>query len=125
LDNYRYVVNARGQPESLTTDTSALARHLVASISAQRDKASADRPAYLRQHRAIEDQYPTFGKRRCATIRIDPQTHRVVLPNFGSAVYAVGAMTRSQIIDTSMAHGISCSTATVADNLLHILLRRA
>jgi hypothetical protein len=48
----------------------------------------------------------------------------VVLPDFRSVVYAVGAMTSSQIIDTSMAHGISCSTATVADNLLHILLRR-
>ena len=123
VDNYRYVVNARGQPKSLTTDTSALARHLSASISAQRIKDSADRPADLQRRRAIEDRYPALDKGRYATIRIDPQTHRVVLPDFGSTVYAVGAMTRSQIIDTSMAHAISCSTATVADNLLNIMLR--
>jgi hypothetical protein len=42
---------------------------------------------------------------RYATIRIDPQTHRVVMPDFGprSAEYAVGAMTRGQIIDAGMA----------------------
>jgi uncharacterized NAD(P)/FAD-binding protein YdhS len=123
-DYYRYVVNARGQPKSLTTDTSELARNLLAPISAQRVKESAERTAYLRQHTAVGDHYLTSDKSRYATIRIDPQTHRVVLPDFRSVVYAVGAMTSSQIIDTSMAHGISCSTATVADNLLHILLRR-
>jgi hypothetical protein len=124
LDNYRYVVNARGQPKSLTTDISELAQNLLASISAQCVENSADRAAFLQQHTAIGDHDLTSDKRRYASIQIDPRTHRVVMPDFGSAVYAIGAMTRSQIIDTSMAHGIACSTETVADNLLHILLRR-
>jgi uncharacterized NAD(P)/FAD-binding protein YdhS len=122
-DTYRYVVNARGQPKSLTTDTSKLARHLAASIHAQSVKASADRTAFLRRQTATGDYDLTSDKSRYAAIRIDPRTHRVVLPDFGSAVYAVGAMTRSQIIDTSMAHGIARSTATVADHILHMLLR--
>jgi uncharacterized NAD(P)/FAD-binding protein YdhS len=124
LDTYRYVVNARGQTKSLTTATSELEKNLLASINTQSVKGSADRTAFLRKHTAIGDYILTSDKSRYATIRVDPRTHRVVLPDFGSAIYAVGAMTRSQIIDTSMAHGISCSTATVADNLLRILLRR-
>ena len=125
LDTYHYVVNARGQPRSLTTDPSELAQNLIASISAQSHHESADRAAFLRQQTARGDRDPMSGADRYATIRIDPQTHRVVLPDFGprSAVYAVGAMTRGQIIDTSMAHGISRSTSTIADNLLNIVSR--
>lgn len=125
LDAYRYVVNARGQPKSLDTDTSQLAQNLIASISAQSVQESTDRAPFWRQHAAIGDRDPISGADRYATIRVDPQTHRVVLPDFGprSSVYAVGAMTRSQIIDASMAHGISCSTSTIADNLLHKLSR--
>jgi uncharacterized NAD(P)/FAD-binding protein YdhS len=126
LDTYRYVVNARGQPKSMTTDTSEIAQNLIASISAQRGQGPEDRAALSRQRAAIGDRDPVPSGDRYRTIQIDPRTHRVVLPDFGprSAVYAVGAMTRSQIIDASMAHGISCSTATIADNLLRILLRR-
>ena len=126
LDTYRYVINARGQPRSLTTNTSELAQNLLASISAQRVKESGGRAVDLRQHEAMGERDPKSGSDPYATIRIDPQTHRVVLPDFGprSAVYAVGAMTRSQIIDASMAHGISISTSTIADNVLHKLSRR-
>jgi hypothetical protein len=51
---------------------------------------------------------------------IDPKTHHVVLqaseniPTQSKAIYAVGAMTRGQIIDASMAHGIVQSTARIA-----------
>jgi hypothetical protein len=51
---------------------------------------------------------------------IDPKTHHVVLqaseniPTQSKAIYAVGAMTRGQIIDASMAHGIAQSTARIA-----------
>ena len=126
LDTYRYVVNARGQPRSLTTDPSELAQNLMASVSAQRLHASADRPVFWRPRSAMKGQDATSGTDRNRTIRIDPQTHRVVVPDFGpnSAVYAVGAMTRAQIIDASMAHGIACSTATIADHLLQMVSRR-
>jgi uncharacterized NAD(P)/FAD-binding protein YdhS len=125
VDTYRYVVNARGQPKSLTSDPSELAQNLIALIRAQRVQGAADRVASRRQPTTMVDQDPVSDTDEYSTIRIDPQTHRVVLPDFGpgSAVYAVGAMTRSQIIDASMAHGIACSTATIADNLLHILSR--
>jgi hypothetical protein len=125
-DTYRYVVNARGQARFLATDPSELAQNLIALSKAQRHQESTGRAASWRQRSAIEDREAVSDADRSATIRIDPQTHRVVSPDFDprSAVYAVGAMTRSQIIDASMAHGISCSTSKIADNLLHILSRR-
>ena len=94
-------------------------------IRAQSVQGVADRAAFLRQPTTIVDRDPVSDADEYSTIQIDPQTHRVVLPDFGprSAVYAVGAMTRGQIIDASMAHGISCSTATIAENLLQILSR--
>ncbi len=126
LDAYRYVVNARGQPTSLAEDPSELAQRLIASIKAQTVQASADRAAYRRQHASSGDRDPMPGPDRYATIRVDPKTHRVVLPALGPrpAIYAVGAMTRSQIIDASMAHGIACSTSTIAENLLQMLARQ-
>jgi uncharacterized NAD(P)/FAD-binding protein YdhS len=126
LDIYRYVVNARGQPKALTTDTSDLTRNLIASICAQRGQEPPDRAACGRQNTSIGQQDTVHDGNGYDTLRIDPQTHRVILPDFGpkSAVYAVGAMTRSQIIDASMAHGISCSTETIAGNLLALLPRR-
>jgi len=126
LDTYRYVVNACGQPKVLTTDTSDLARNIVASINAQRAQKRPDRTVYGQPNTSIGGKETVFNGDDHPTIRIDPLTHRVVLPDFGprAAVYAVGAMTRSQIIDASMAHGLSCSTATIADNLIHMLLRR-
>jgi uncharacterized NAD(P)/FAD-binding protein YdhS len=126
LDRYRYVVNARGQPKVLTTNTAELAQNIIASICAESGQKPPDRAVYGPQNKSIGVKDTVFDGKEYHTIRIDPRTHRVVLPNFGprAAVYAVGAMTRGQIIDASMAHGISCSTATIADNLLHMLVRR-
>ena len=38
-------------------------------------------------------------------------------------IYAVGAMTRGQIIDASMAHGIVQATSRIADNVVDYLIR--
>jgi hypothetical protein len=38
-------------------------------------------------------------------------------------LYAVGAMTRGQIIDASMARGIVKATSRIADDLVHYLTR--
>jgi hypothetical protein len=60
---------------------------------------------------------------------IDPETHHVMrqasdnMPNRSKAIYAVGAMTRGQIIDASMAHGIVQSTAGIADSWVADLKR--
>jgi hypothetical protein len=54
------------------------------------------------------------------SVWIDPRTHRVVgtgadgAPEPSHCLYAVGAMTRGQIIDASMAYGLARSTARVA-----------
>ena len=64
---------------------------------------------------------PRLG--RLNGVWIDPDTHLVRCREPDGAIktsrrlYAVGAMTRSQIIDTSMARGIVRSTALVADDL--------
>lgn len=61
------------------------------------------------------------------SILIDPDTHRVVVPgtvkisNPDLHLFAVGAMTRAQIIDSSMAYGLARSTAIVATCLIEYL----
>jgi hypothetical protein len=61
------------------------------------------------------------------SVWIDPQTHCIIRRvsankiNQSNAIYAVGAMTRGQIIDASMARGIVQSTAIIADNLINYL----
>ena len=56
------------------------------------------------------------------SILIDPSTHRIVLPNLENKsdfdLFAVGAMTRGQIIDASMALGLARSTDTVSKLLI-------
>ena len=56
---------------------------------------------------------------------INPRTHRVIQENAAGLphipLYAVGAMTRGQMIDASMAYGLIRSTAAVADDLLSLL----
>ena len=65
------------------------------------------------------------------SILIDPDTHRVVLPaadcarNHDLHLFAVGAMTRGQIIDSSMALGLARSTAKVAKHLKIELMKFA
>jgi uncharacterized NAD(P)/FAD-binding protein YdhS len=102
-DRYRYVVDARGQRRSMESNPSELAQNLLSSIGS----AFKDGPA---------------GR----FIRIDPRTHQVVSgkPAKDGAIYAVGAMTRNQIIDASMAHGLCQSTAVVAERLLDSVASR-
>jgi len=64
------------------------------------------------------------ASRGMGSILIDPDTHRVVVPAADSAsnpdlhLFAVGAMTRGQIIDSSMAYGLARSTKIVTDFLI-------
>ena len=104
---YPYVVNACGQPRSVASDPAELTRNLL-------------------QRRLIQigesrnpDTYAT------GSIVINPRTHRVIQENAAGLphipLYAVGAMTRGQMIDASMAYGLIRSTAAVADDLLSLL----
>ncbi len=117
-DSCPYVVDARGQSRFLDADPSELARSLIASGWIHIDRERVGAPASGSQGgRQGETEFLRAG-----SVRIDPRSHQVELsppPQAGGgAVYAVGAMTRGQIIDASMAHGLSLSTATIADRIL-------
>jgi hypothetical protein len=124
-DAFRYVVNAQGQQRSMETDPSELARNLINSGAVQLADGSAESAARFNRNpaqRILEsaaDHHPT------GSIGIDPETHCVPTlsaRHLGAGiVYAVGAMTRSQIIDASMAHGICRSTDKIAEDLLDIV----
>jgi len=106
-DIFPYCVDARGQPRSIETDSSELTKSLLARklILTETRTSAGDDP----------EASPGMG-----SILIDPDTHRVVVASTDSTsnpnlhLFAVGAMTRGQIIDSSMALGLARSTAKVA-----------
>jgi uncharacterized NAD(P)/FAD-binding protein YdhS len=128
-DTYRYVVNARGQEKSLEKNPSALTRNLLRSGTVLTEEIrSVDQPARLGRHVAAEPAggSPTY---KTGSIWIDPETHLIMQMGPDSnitksnVIYAVGAMTRGQIIDASMVRGIVQATYRIADDLVHYLTR--
>jgi len=125
-DAHRYVVNARGQAKALETNPSALVRNLLQRGTVQiKEYRPADRGHDITADPAIagETTYKT------GSIWIDPETHQIMqigpdnTVTRSSFIYAVGAMTRGQIIDASMARGIVQATARIADDLVAYLIR--
>jgi hypothetical protein len=63
-----------------------------------------------------------FTTYKTGSINIDPKTHHIIKPTSknittnSKAIYAVGAVTRGQIIDASMAVGIVHSVGRIADS---------
>lgn len=126
-DTYRYVVNARGQDKSLKSNSSMLAMNLIKSGMVYIDQI----PDGVKQdalHKSLSmnpdgesDQYKT------GSVWIDTETHQIMkMSNDGPAtrsdyIYAVGAMTRGQIIDASMANGSVRSTAAIAKIVIDYL----
>ena len=110
-DRYTYVVNARGQSISLESDRAELTRNLLKRNLIQ-----------IKETRTVEPGEPVSYK--TGSILVNAKTHQVIHPcsdvNYKSnpPIYAVGAMTRGQMIDASMAYGICRSTAAIAENLL-------
>jgi hypothetical protein len=123
-DSYNYVVNARGQEKSLETNPSALAGNLLNSGIIQIDEIkSVEQPAF--SDRRISSGLADGGHSyKTGSIWIDPATHRIKQVEPGghittsSAIYAVGAMTRGQIINASMVRGIVEATSRIADDLI-------
>jgi uncharacterized NAD(P)/FAD-binding protein YdhS len=113
-DRFRYVVNARGQERSLLTNPSALIKNLIDAGTVQLQTSADGTGAY-----------------ETGSIWIDPRTHQITRTNpagereVARNIYAVGAMTRGQIIDASMARGLIASTVRVADDLVAFLAREA
>jgi hypothetical protein len=122
-DTYRYVVDARGQKKSLATNPSLLVKNLLRRGTVLiKEFRSAD-------HGLSADRAPAGETYETGSIWIDPETQRImqmspesIAARF-SAIYAVGAMTRGQIIDASMARGIVQATARIADDLVDYLIR--
>ena len=123
-DAYRYVVNARGQEKSLRTNPSALVKNLIQSDTLQIEKiqlagSTADDDPNESSETKISDSAYKLG-----SLLIDPETHRVLEVNSdkeakrSNCIYAVGAMTRGQIINASMARGIVQATSRITDDLL-------
>ena len=128
-DAYRYVVNARGQQKSLATNPSALVQNLIKSGTLRIEKIlSAGSTADDAANESSETK-KSGGVHKLGSLLIDPETHRVlkVEPDReakkSNRIYAVGAMTRGQIINASMARGIVQATSKIADDLLKDLIR--
>jgi len=129
-DAHRYVVNARGQARSLETNASELAVSLLASGTVQ------IREFRLSGARTESDDLTAGGLTtagetyKTGSIWIDPDTHHIMQkgPDGKAAgsgtIYAVGAMTRGQIINASMADAIVRATSGIADDLVDYLSRR-
>jgi hypothetical protein len=126
-DVYRYVVNARGQAVSIETDPSDLMRNLlrrgIVQIEETQEIKLKENDSEVPARHSNKQTY-TY---KTGSIWIDPQTHQVVRTassvkgTKSKRIYAVGAMTRGQIIDASMAHGIVQSTACIADIMINDL----
>ena len=115
-----YVVDARGQGIDFRRNRQTLAENLLNSGTVEIEPfnpkiAAADAVPLKERHRPSLPEGEGTG-----SVWIDPHTHRIRRTGFegesglSKTIYAVGAMTRGQIIDASMAHGIAVSTEIVA-----------
>jgi len=124
---FRYVIDARGQESSVRSNPSELIQNLIQSgnillgerVRDKSEKAEVEAPS-------LAETSP----RASESVWIDPDTHRVLQINGTDSVgrsktlYAVGAMTRAQIIDVSMAKGLTRSTDSIARQLVDWLTGR-
>jgi hypothetical protein len=121
-DVYRYVVNARGQARSIQTDPSSLTKNLLKRGIVQNEETQAVQPENRQSNRSAKQPKTKLHTYKTESVWIDPATHHVIrkvsnkTPVNSNSIYAVGAMTRGQIIDASMAHGIVQSTAWIANS---------
>jgi hypothetical protein len=126
---FRYVVDARGQERSVRTDASQLYRNLILRKTIHlgeihpTQKRGPDQAAIPGSAPAKSHEVAT------ESVWIDPNTHRIMQVDPRGTVrksryfYAVGAMTRGQIIDVSMARGLTRSTDRIAEQLVNWLIR--
>ena len=128
-DAFRYVVNARGQEKSLETNPSALARNLLRSGTVQIEEIRTVGQSASSGCDAAYAMKTAGDAHKTGSIWIDPETFHIMQMGLqkkvtrSEAIYAVGAMTRGQIIDASMARGIVQATSRIADNLVNCLIR--
>ncbi len=126
-DGYHYVVDARGQAKSVQSDPSLLMQNLVKRRIVQIEERQHVQSGKIQATMSAGQQPSNSVVYKPGSLRIDPRTHCIIRRDSGgqtnqsSPIYAVGAMTRGQIIDASMARGIVQSTATIANGLIRHL----
>jgi uncharacterized NAD(P)/FAD-binding protein YdhS len=128
-DAYKYVINARGQEKSIETDPSALAYNLIKSGTVLIEELrSVDCPSRNSDHVCPDPE--TAGETyKTGSIWIDPYSHFIIQrdsddePTTSNTIYAVGAMTRGQIIDASMAREIVRATSKIAADIIDHLIQ--
>jgi len=130
-DVYRYVVDARGQKKSLESDPSALARNLRLSGTVQTTEIRHVVKKEYSNSKTAAGSKPTTQVHETGSVWIDPGSHKIIKMGsdntitLSNAIYAVGAMTRGQIIDASMARSIVQSTARIASDIIGYLTRKS
>lgn len=126
---FEFVIDARGQRKSYQTNPSELAQNLIRSGTIQIEELPClnQRDAHHGMSDARDGGTRTY---RTGSVWIDLETHRVVRKgtdqkrSISERIYAVGAMTRGQIIDASMAYASAASTHTIAADLIGFLEKR-
>jgi hypothetical protein len=116
-DHYAYVVDAIGQERSFAKNPSELARNLLRSGVVQIERfptRSRHVPPGDTKAGGKENSYDS------GSLWIDPESHQVQRMKADGSIlrsrclYAVGIMTRGQILDASTARGCALSAARVA-----------
>ena len=126
-DTYRYVVDARGQAKSIQSDPSLLMKNLQKRRIVQIEETQHVQPGEKQRKPFAKQNQSHLHLYQTGSVWIDPQTHCIIRrasthkEKQSNSIYAVGAMTRGQIIDASMARGIVQSTAAIADRLIRHL----
>jgi uncharacterized NAD(P)/FAD-binding protein YdhS len=126
-DTYRYVVDARGQAKSILSDPSLLMKNLLKRRIVRIEEAQHVQAEEKKRKPLAKQNQSNLPLYQTGSIWIDPRTHCIIRRESPhkkkrlSSIYAVGAMTRGQIIDASMARGIVQSTGTIADQLVRFL----
>jgi len=117
-DTHSFLVDARGQSRFYNRNPQALAANLLKSGTVQIEPVVLETGKKgMKYGRPAEVPLDGTG-----SLWVDPLTHRVQRTGINGhatisdSIYAVGAMTRGQIIDASMAHGSAVSTETIALN---------
>lgn len=117
-DTHPFLVDARGQSRFYNRNPQALAANLLKSGTVQIEPVVPE-TGEERMKKGPTAEAPPEGT---GSLWVDPFTHGVQRAGINGrvttseSIYAVGAMTRGQIIDASMAHGSAVSTETVALN---------
>jgi uncharacterized NAD(P)/FAD-binding protein YdhS len=126
-DAFRYVVDARGQVKSIHADSSPLTKNLLKRGLVQIGETRHVQPKEIQSNLQANQQKTKLHTYKTGSMWINPKTHHTIrqvsrkITTQSNAIYAVGAMTRGQIIDASMAHGIVQSTARIAKSLVDYL----